>query len=80
MIDVIFGEFIQAGQKKTRTQVARAYYDRVKSQPEHHAPLEVQCDWLRELGFESVECFLKVSELAVFGGQKKESAQDVFTV
>lgn len=75
MIDVIFGEFIRAGKKKSRTQIARQYYDRVKSQAAHHAPLEVQCDWLREIGFESVECFLKVAELAVFGGQKSETAQ-----
>ena len=37
---------------------------------EHLAPLEVQLDWLRECGFVNVECFLKVLELAVFGGQR----------
>ncbi len=79
MIDVIFGEFIRAGKKKSRTQIARQYYERVKSQTAHHAPLEVQCDWLRDIGFESVECFLKVAELAVFGGQKNEAGQGVFT-
>ena len=79
VIDLIFGEFIRNGKKKSRTQVAREYYERVKSQRAHHAPLEVQCDWLREIGFESVECFLKVAEFAVFGGQRNEAGQDVFS-
>lgn len=77
VIDLIFGEFIRNGKKKARTQVAREFYERVKPDGERHAPLEVQCDWLREVGFESVECFLKVSELAVFGGQKSETGQGI---
>ena len=34
------------------------------------APLDVQCGWLREIGFVDVDCFFKVVELAVFGGRK----------
>lgn len=79
MIDVIFGEFIRSGKKKSRSEIARQYYERVKSQTAHHAPLEVQCDWLREIGFESVDCFLKVAELAVFGGQKSEAGEGMMT-
>ena len=33
-------------------------------------PLEVQLDWLSELGFEDVECFWKYLNLAIFGGRK----------
>ena len=33
------------------------------------APVEVQCEWLRECGFEDVDCFFKFFELAVFGGR-----------
>jgi len=79
VIDLIFGEFIHHGEKKTRTQVAREFYRRAHSDSIPHAPLEVQCDWLREAGFDSVECFLKVAELAVFGGQKNEAGQGVFS-
>lgn len=70
MIEAIFGEFIREQEKAPRTAIARAYYEHLDARTHHIAPLEVQCDWLREIGFENVECFLKISELAVFGGQK----------
>lgn len=34
------------------------------------APVEEQCNWLREIGFVNVECFFKIFELAIFGGVK----------
>ncbi len=68
MIDAIFGEAIKAAPGKTRAEVARDYYATAGEAP---APLEVQCDWLREIGFENVDCYLKVSELALFGGQRR---------
>ena len=34
------------------------------------APVGDQCDWLREIGFEDVDCYFKIFELAVFGGRK----------
>jgi ubiquinone/menaquinone biosynthesis C-methylase UbiE len=68
MIDAIFGKDMSPG--KSRAAVARDYYARVAKDTDVHAPLEVQCDWLREIGFENVDCYLKMQELAVFGGQK----------
>ena len=43
--------------------------------PEHKAlnlleAVEVQCDWLREIGFSNVDCYLKIFELALFGGTR----------
>lgn len=71
MIDAIFGSELKALPGKTRAEVAREYYNTRSEQDANIlAPLEVQCDWLREIGFENVECYLKVQELAVFGGQK----------
>ena len=70
MIDAIFGKELKAAPGKTRTEVARDYYARAGQDANVLAPLEVQCDWLREIGYENVECYLKVLELAVFGGQK----------
>ena len=74
MINAIFGEQLRDTPRNTRVEVARAYYATASRRPGALAPLEVQCDWLREIGFESVECFLKVRELAMFGGQKPEDA------
>ena len=69
-IDSIFGGHLQQSDGRTRAQVAREYYESALPEAPVLAPLEVQCDWLRSCGFESVECYLKVLELAVFGGQK----------
>jgi tRNA (cmo5U34)-methyltransferase len=34
------------------------------------APVERQCEWLRDVGYADVDCFFKVFELAVFGGRR----------
>ncbi len=70
MIDAIFGEHLHGTGGKSRAEVAREYYARLAEEGSHLAPLEVQCDWMRDLGYENVDCYLKVQELAVFGGQK----------
>src|SRR6185369_15561078 len=65
LIDAIFGKELKASPGKTRAEVAREYYNRAAQDSNILAPLEVQCDWLRDIGFENVECYLKVLELAV---------------
>ena len=74
VIDAIFGEAIKRAPGRNRAEIARDYYDRATG-GRTLAPLEVQCDWLREIGYENVECFLKVQELAVFGGQRGGESQ-----
>lgn len=70
MIYAIFGEELKTSPGRKRAEIAREFYARAPQEAGSLAPLEVQCDWLREIGFEDVECFLKVQELAVFGGQR----------
>ena len=55
---------------KTRGQVAADFYHRPDKDANRLAPLEMQLRWLRELGFQHVDCFFKVFELALFGGVK----------
>lgn len=69
MIQSIFGRELKEVPGRTRAEVAREYYARMAASGAG-APLEVQCDWLRETGFENVDCYLKVQELAIFGGQR----------
>ncbi len=57
-------------QGKTREQVAAKFYHRPDKTANILAPVEDQCRWLRDIGFERVDCFLKVFELALFGGIK----------
>jgi SAM-dependent methyltransferase len=55
---------------QTREQVAADFYHRPDKDANILAPVEAQCDWLRAIGFERVDCFLKIFELALFGGIK----------
>ena len=58
-----------AGPGITMQEIEDAYYqDKKENIP---APLETQCRWLREIGFEDVDCFFKTFELALFGGRKE---------
>jgi SAM-dependent methyltransferase len=63
---VTFNE--RGGIHKSREEVARDYHDRPHKDANILTPLELQCGWLRELGFQQVDCYLKIFELAVFGG------------
>ncbi len=58
------------GPSKTRQEVEEAYYRRPDKKENILAPVETQCQWLRHIGYQDVDCFLKVFELALFGGRK----------
>lgn len=62
-------EFHQAeGSLKSKAQIAQELYNRPDKVANILAPVELQCDWLREIGYEHVDCYLKILELALFGG------------
>lgn len=62
----------QVGQpnSQSRAQVATAYQNREDKAANILAPVDIQCDWLRQIGFQDVDCYFKAFELAVFGGRK----------
>lgn len=71
MVDSIYAHFISKnGETRGRDEIGREYYYRPDKAANILAPLETQCAWLRELGFERVDCFIKIFELALFGGVK----------
>ena len=70
-IDALFAYQNQIGSDVTHEQVAHGYHTRPDTAANILAPVETQCDWLREIGFEHVDCYLKILELAVFGGVRK---------
>ena len=55
---------------KSRRQVAADFYHRPDKAANILAPVDEQCRWLTDIGFQKVDCFLKVFELALFGGIK----------
>lgn len=54
----------------TIEEVEKAYRDLDDREANILAPVEDQCNWLRDIGFIDVDCSFKVLELAVFGGRK----------
>ncbi len=70
IIDSLTQMHQQRGSTRTREQIAAEYYHREDKAANILAPVEVQCQWLREIGFEDVDCYLKIFELAVFGGRR----------
>ena len=50
--------------------IVEFYYNRADKKENLLTPVNTQCQWLRDIGFQDVDCFLKVFELALFGGRK----------
>ena len=69
-IDSLYAFQQQIGSGKSRDEVAREYVHRPDKVANILAPVETQCQWLRQIGYERVDCYLKIFELAVFGGMK----------
>jgi len=58
------------GDSKTMEEIKHMYHD-----PQHKILnrleyVELQCKWLSDIGFKEVDCYLKIFELALFGGIK----------
>jgi len=58
------------GGTRTFEQIADEYQKRPDKAANILASTELQCGWLREIGYEEVDCYFRVYELAVFGGRK----------
>jgi hypothetical protein len=53
-----------------RDTVAKDYRKRPDKKENILAPVDEQCEWLRQIGFDDVDCYFKLFELALFGGRK----------
>jgi len=58
------------GGKRTYDELAQEYTNRPDKAANILAPVELQCNWLREIGYEEVDCYFRIYELAVFGGRR----------
>jgi ubiquinone/menaquinone biosynthesis C-methylase UbiE len=58
------------GGTRTFSQLAEEYKNRPDKAANILAPTELQCAWLREIGYEEVDCYFRIYELAVFGGRR----------
>jgi SAM-dependent methyltransferase len=69
-IDSLVAYHHAAGSGKIREQIDHEFYSRPDKQANILAPVELQLAWLRDIGFQDVDCYLKIFELALFGGRK----------
>lgn len=60
----------QNGGTRSLNEISAEYKTRPDKDANILAPVELQCDWLREIGYEEVDCYFRIYELAVFGGRK----------
>ncbi len=72
MIDSMWDYHHRNGADFSREQVATDFVNRGDKIANILAPLDDQCNGLREIGYTDVDCYFKIFELAVFGGRRKE--------
>ncbi|MHA1775982.1 MAG: class I SAM-dependent methyltransferase [Promethearchaeia archaeon] len=70
-IDSIYSFHRQQDPQISREEVAKKYYFKPLKQSNILAPVDLQVQWLKELGFVDVDLFFKIYEIAIFGGRKR---------
>ena len=75
MVDSLYAFHTTQGSGKSREQVAHEFVHRPDKAANILAPVEAQCDWLHAIGYEDVDCYFKVFELAVFGGRRPKRSR-----
>lgn len=70
LVDNMYSLEQNSGGGCTRAEILHAMENNEDSQANILQLAEVQCGWLREIGFCEPDCYFKIYELAVFGGYK----------
>ncbi|MGJ3245626.1 MAG: class I SAM-dependent methyltransferase [Elainellaceae cyanobacterium] len=68
LIESLYRWHRKQGGDKSREAIAEQFMNRDDQNANILASVEDQCHWLREIGFQHVDCYFKFFELAVFGG------------
>lgn len=68
--DELFIDHLASYNNRSREEIAIEYYNRPDKEDNILERVDVQVNWLREIGFRHADCFFKWFELAVFGGVK----------
>lgn len=67
-VDSLYAFHLSQGSTKTREEIDKEYYNREDKTANILAPVELQTQWLEEIGFVHVDCFFKIFEITLFGG------------
>ena len=71
-IDTLIAHNQRQGIDLTPEEVERRFREREHKDANILAPVDNQLDWLKKMGYRHVACYLKIFELAVFGGIRPE--------
>lgn len=69
-IDGLYAYHVRSGGIETRQDIADKFYNREDKVLNKLSLVEKQVDWLGDIGYINTDCFFKLFELALFGGQK----------
>ena len=69
-VDSLVTHHRRLGGTKAREEIRDTFENRPSRVADVLAPVDLQCQWLRELGYIDVDCHFKLFELALFGGRK----------
>jgi SAM-dependent methyltransferase len=69
-VDALHRMYQAQGKPKSRDEIFQVYYDSDERAANLLAPVDVQCQWLQDIGFTDVDCYFRIYELAVFSGRK----------
>jgi len=69
--DHLYDFQLKSDPEATREAAAQIYKNRPDKDEDKLTSVEVQCGWLRGIGFNDVDCFFRVFEIALFGGRGK---------
>jgi SAM-dependent methyltransferase len=70
MAEHLLARRLRDGDNVTFEEVRTAFLERPDRAANILAPVEDQCEWLRKIGFQHVDCYWKCLEIAVLGGMK----------
>lgn len=70
IVDQWYEQEKNIGGTKTKQEIKETYLNRPDKDANVLLSVDTQCDWLREIGYEQVDCYFRIYELAVFAGQK----------
>ena len=69
-VDHLHEVSIKSGSDKSREQISSEFHSDLDRRSSKLTPVETQCEWLREIGFDDVDCYFKVFESSIFGGRR----------
>lgn len=70
IIDGYYAVEQRNGGTRTREELADLFLKRPDKDANILLPVDTQCTWLREIGYDQVDCYFRIFELAVFAGRR----------